>query len=180
MTDMSNITTTKDDLLVVIDMQNDFVTGPLGTKEAETIVPKIAAFIKDFNGKRVYTQDTHHSDYLNTQEGENLPIPHCIKGYPGWEIVPEIKDLITEQDTMLTKPIFGSLKLLDMIRQNKYNNIYLVGVCTGICVINNAVLAKTANPEAKIHVIKDLCACVTPETHEQAINIMKLFQINIL
>lgn len=177
---MININATNSDLLVIVDMQRDFVDGPLGTDEAKAIVPGIVNLIKNFDGHKIYTKDTHQTDYLNTQEGLNLPIPHCIEGYNGWEIVDEIRELIGKDDIVIKKPTFGSLELLELIKDELYENIYFVGVCTGICVISNAILAKTADPETKIHVIADLCACISPESHEHALDAMQRLQIDII
>lgn len=170
----------KKDLLVVVDMQNDFVTGPLGTKEARAIVPGVVDFVKNFNGQRIFTMDTHTSDYLSTQEGRNLPVEHCIKDTDGWELIPELRAVVTEDDIILHKNSFGSLKLAKLVSEGQYANIFFVGVCTGICVISNAVIAKAADTEAAIHIVKDLCACVTPESHETAINAMRLLQMDIV
>ena len=174
---------TKDALLVVIDMQKDFVTGVLGTKEAQAIVPNMVEFIKNFKGKRVFTKDTHNEDYLDTQEGRNLPVAHCIKDTDGWEIVPEIKEIMTEaeRNMVFLKPTFGSTALASIILHYKdVKDIYLIGVCTGICVLSNAVLIKTYNPEIPVHVIGNLCACVTQESHETALAAMKLLQVDVM
>ena len=172
----------KTKLLIVIDMQNDFVTGALGTKEAQRIVKPIARLVDNFDGAVLFTQDTHYDDYLSTQEGKNLPVVHCIKDTKGWEIVSEIN---TIDKICFTKSTFGSTELANWIfleQKELYkglDEIILCGVCTGICVIANAVLLKTVLPETKITVLKDYCACVTPESHENAINAMKLLQINV-
>ena len=166
-------------LLIVVDMQKDFVTGPLGTKEAEAIVPKLADFIQRFDGTRIYTLDTHTSNYLETQEGQLLPIPHCMEGYPGHDLVPEINQLVTKQDMVLTKPGFGSPKLFEYLSSHHFDDIYLAGVCTGICVISNAVLCKTADTESCIHILSDLCACVSPESHRTALAAMERLQMDI-
>lgn len=179
----------KRNLLVIVDMQKDFVTGPLGTKEAEAIVPGIRALIERWktdypNTVIICTRDTHTSDYLNTQEGELLPIPHTIEGYPGHDIVPEIMDVLPENTLIFDKPIFGSHDLYTYIRnqannEDRFTHVYFVGVCTGICIISNAVLARTADPELSIHVVNNLCACATPESHEAAIKAMLTLQIFI-
>lgn len=175
-------------LLVVVDMQNDFVTGVLGTKEAQEIVPAVTKFIKEFDGFVVVTQDTHYSDYMDTQEGANLPVPHCIKDTNGWEIIPEIKNLVVdpEGNNRLThtfeKETFGAEQFQSWLgmKCRDCEEIHFVGVCTGICVISNAVLAKTVLPEAKIFIHKDLCACVTPESHERALESMKTLQMYVV
>ena len=162
--------------LIVIDMQNDFVTGALGTPEAIAIVPKIKAKIEEYlkNGDQVvFTQDTHSENYLNTQEGQYLPVEHCIIGTNGWKIV---KELDRDSCTHIIKHSFGSQNL------SMYANgdVELVGVCTGICVISNAVILKAAYPEKKITIDASCCACVTPESHQTALNAMKLLQMDIV
>lgn len=166
-------------LLIVVDMQKDFVTGPLGTKEAEAIIPKLADFIQKFDGKKIYTLDTHTSDYLETQEGQLLPIPHCMKGFSGHGLVPEIGPLVAEEDLMFTKQGFGSPALFEYLGCHHFDDIYLAGVCTGICVISNAVLCKTADTESRIHILSNLCACVSPESHQTALAAMERLQMDI-
>lgn len=168
------------DLLVVVDMQEDFVNGSLGTKEAQDIVPDVVEFIKRFPGKKVFTKDTHTEAYLSTQEGRNLPVKHTIRGTEGWELVPELRHLVTAQDRIVEKGGFGSLTIAGIVGETHYENIYFIGVCTGICVISNAVIAKAADPESVIHIVKDLCACVSPESHETAIRAMRLLQMDII
>lgn len=168
------------DLLVVVDMQEDFVNGSLGTKEAQKIVPDVVEFIKGFPGRKVYTKDTHTAAYLSTQEGRNLPVEHTIRGTGGWELVSEIRALVTQQDTIIEKGGFGSLTIADIVQKTHCENIYFIGVCTGICVISNAVIAKAADPEAVVHIVKALCACVSPESHETAISAMRLLQMDII
>jgi len=169
-------------ILVVVDMQNDFITGSLGTKEAQAIVKPIAKLVDNFKGDILFTQDTHYDNYLSTQEGKNLPVIHCIKDTEGWEIVPEIN---TIDKVCFSKSSFGCPELSNWIfyerkkMYKKLDEIILCGVCTGICVIANAVLLKTVFPEIKITVLKDYCACVTPESHKNALEAMKLLQINI-
>ena len=177
---MKNLKTGDGDLLVVVDMQEDFVNGSLGTKEAQKIVPDIAECIKSFLGRKVYTMDTHTDAYLSTQEGKNLPVKHTVRGTAGWELVSGIRELVTEADTVIEKGGFGSLTIADIVQKTHYENIYFVGVCTGICVISNAVIAKAADPEAVVHIVKDLCACVSPESHETAISAMRLLQMDII
>ena len=168
------------DLRVVVDMQEDFVNGSLGTREAQKIVPDIVEFIKSFPGKKVYTKDTHTEAYLSTQEGRNLPVKHTIRGTEGWELVPELRQLVTAQDLIVEKGGFGSLTIAEIVGKTHYENIYFIGVCTGICVISNAVIAKAADPESVIHIVKHLCACVSPESHETAISAMRLLQMDII
>ena len=166
-------------LLVVVDMQNDFVTGCLGTKEAQEITGAVAEFVKGFDGGVVFTRDTHGEDYMNTQEGKKLPVPHCLKGSEGWEIVPELKGL-TEGVKVFDKPTFGSTELAEYVKNGNYDEVTLIGVCTGICVMSNALLIKAFNIEVPVKVIADLCACVTPDTHQTALDAMATCQVEII
>ena len=132
--------------IIVVDMQNDFVTGSLGTKEACKTVPVIEKLLKENQENQIiFTQDTHHEDYLSTSEGKMLPVEHCMKGTKGWEIIPELKEW-THQAIMVEKPTFGSLKLPQLISQNQPEQIVLVGVCSDICVISNALILKAYFP----------------------------------
>lgn len=162
-------------LLVVIDMQNDFVTGVLGTNEAASIANSVAEYANNFDGDVALTRDTHHLNYLETQEGKNLPIVHCLENTNGWKIISDIQ----KQNYIFNKETFGSVDLANFIKDNKYETIEFIGVCTDICVISNVLLTKAFVPEAKIIVHKNLCAGVTPESHENAINAMKACQIII-
>ena len=166
-------------ILVVVDMQNDFVTGCLGTKEAREIVPAMVNYVKTFDGTVVFTQDTHGEDYMETQEGAKLPVPHCIKGSKGWEIVPELKE-IADKCKVFEKPTFGSKELAAYLAEEEPSEVDFIGVCTGICVLSNVCLAKAFAPEIPIKVVKDLCACVTPATHETALAAMGTFQIDVI
>ena len=167
-------------LLVVVDMQNDFITGALANPEGQKIVGKIVDFIYDFPGGVVYTADTHYDNYLKTQEGKRLPIFHCIIGFEGWRIVPEIaRALEARNAASFIKHSFGSRDLGEFVRRNSYDEIYFVGVCTDICVIFNAMLCKAFAPETRIVVLKDMCAGVTPESHETALKAMQACQIDI-
>lgn len=169
-------------LLVVVDMQNDFITGALANIEGQKIVDKIADYIKIFNGDVVATRDTHKDNYLETQEGKKLPVPHCIYRTDGWQIVPEIEKAILERTHYIhiNKPSFGSVELAEFVRDECYSDVELVGVCTDICVISNAMIIKAFAPEANIMVLKNLCAGVTPESHETALKAMQACQINIV
>lgn len=170
-------------ILVVVDMQNDFIDGALGTKEAEQIVESVMHKIKEYNITNIYaTRDTHGEDYLSTQEGKNLPVEHCIKDTQGWEIRSEIAELL-DGAVVVDKPSFGSLKLAELLyEENKKQEleIELVGLCTDICVVSNAILLKAKMPEIKISVDASCCAGVTPESHAAALETMKMCQINIL
>ena len=164
-------------ILVVIDMQNDFIDGALGTKEAQAIVPKVAEKIKNFDGKVFYTRDTHDEKYLETQEGKNL----------GWKLTPEI-DVLCEGD-ILNKSSFGSIELgfklndyrsnLRVIKNERVESITLIGVCTDICVISNAMILKAFFPDKPIIVDAACCAGSTPEGHKNALAVMKTCQIQI-
>lgn len=164
--------------LIVVDMQNDFITGSLGSKDATLIVPKVLEKVKNFDGKVIFTRDTHTADYLNTQEGKLLPVLHCVKNTLGHEICDELKPFAS---TVVDKPTFGSLALPDIIKgYNKpVDEIYLCGLCTDICVISNAMILKATFPEAKIIIYKDYSAGVTKESHETALSAMKAVQIYI-
>lgn len=163
--------------LIVIDMQNDFITGPLGNPDCQSVVPNIVQIIQQGSyDKIIFTRDTHSRDYLQTQEGKNLPVEHCIKGTKGWNIINELSG-IANQHTIIDKITFGSMELPEQLKE--YEEIDLVGVCTGICVISNAMILKAAYPEARISVISSATACVTPESKQTALDAMKLCQITI-
>ncbi|MBQ8375363.1 MAG: cysteine hydrolase [Clostridia bacterium] len=166
-------------LLVVIDMQNDFVFGALGSKEAQSILPAVKETIEEFKkaGQTVvFTRDTHENDYLSTQEGKYLPVPHCIRGEKGWEIV----DGLRENERVFNKPTFGSLALAEYIKAENFDEVTLIGVCTDICVASNALLIKATCPELPLRLIKNCCAGVTPQTHEAAIATLASCQVQIL
>lgn len=170
------------ELLIVVDMQNDFIDGALGTPEAQAIVPGVVTKMKEFDGCVLATQDTHTEDYLNTQEGKKLPVEHCIRGTEGWALRPEIAQVLTTEP--IEKPTFGSMGLIDEIRKlqekETIDSVTLVGICTDICVISNAMLIKAAFPELPVRVEADLCAGVTPESHENALEAMKICQIDVI
>ena len=169
-------------LLVVVDMQKDFVDGALGTKEAVAIVPAVVEKIKEYGSEDVFfTRDTHQKDYLSTQEGRNLPVEHCIEGTPGWEIDAKVAEVIRGSQ-IINKPTFGSTELADVIKkisEKEDISIELVGLCTDICVVSNALLLKAAMPEVEISVDASCCAGVIPEKHEAALETMKSCQIRI-
>ena len=165
--------------LVVVDMQNDFIDGSLGTPEAVGIVPAVAAKIEGFDGEVIYTRDTHQDNYMDTQDGHNLPVPHCIEGTKGWELAPAIKSLCKSEP--INKPTFGSRKLGEYIAsRNDAESITLIGLCTDICVISNALLLKAYMPEVHICVDASCCAGVTVQSHQNALEAMKMCQIEIL
>lgn len=189
-------------VLIVVDMQKDFVDGSLGTPEAQKIVPLVAETIKqmaDPNTVCIFTKDTHEHFYLNTLEGKNLPVEHCIAGTAGHSIVDEVfeaycckdfKDpwevypLATTDPLRIEKPSFGSVELQNVLATMNENEaieeITLMGLCTSICVLSNAILCKATLPEVPVNVVADCCACVTPTSHKTALEAMKLCQINII
>lgn len=171
--------------LVVVDMQNDFIDGSLGTKEAVQIVDNVKNKIGEYNPSDVYvTLDTHGPNYLNTQEGQNLPVEHCIKGTYGWQLSPAIEEML-EDAHVFEKPTFGSTDLAETLKElagedypdGEGIEIELVGLCTDICVVSNALLIKAYLPEAEISVDPSCCAGVTPESHEAALATMRMCQI---
>lgn len=173
------------DVLIVVDMQNDFVSGPLGTPEAGAIVPYVVGRVVDGinRGETIlFTRDTHGPDYMDTQEGKNLPVPHCIRGTEGWEIIPQLQP-DTVGRTVIDKPTFGSRALgEELARLNEsepVGKITLIGVCTDICVLSNALLAKAFLPETEIVVEAKCCAGVTPEAHRTALAAMSPCQITV-
>ena len=170
-------------VLIVVDMQNDFIDGALGTKEAKEIVPKAAEKIKSFDGRVIATRDTHEENYLDTQEGRKLPVKPCIRGTAGWESRSEIQELIRELP--MDKLTFGCLDLGNALQkydewQEKIESVTLIGLCTDICVISNAMIVKAALPETRVIVDASCCAGVTPESHKQALEAMKVCQIEVV
>lgn len=166
--------------LIVVDMQRDFIDGALGTDEAVKIVPAVREYIEGFRGEIIFTRDTHTTDYMNTQEGKNLPVPHCIKGTSGWQIADELAPF-AEGKKVFDKPTFGSIELAEYLKSKlEVEEITLVGLCTDICVISNAFLIKAALPEVQISVVEKCCAGVTPESHKRALLSMQTCQIKII
>ena len=193
-------------VLIVVDMQNDFINGALGTPEAQAIVPNVCQEIvhrADPNTVILFTKDTHESNYMKTLEGKNLPVPHCIKDTDGWLIHAPVWNTFRNLDTgyadvranyglmplnpgVIEKPTFGSIDLQNILYciddecEGGVEEITLMGLCTGICVMSNAILAKATLPEVPVNVVANCCACVTPESHKTALEAMKLCQINII
>ena len=167
------------DYLIVVDMQKDFVDGALGTPMAQAIVPAVIEKIKNFKGKILFTRETHPENYLDTQEGKNLPVPHCIKGTEGWEIIKELREYC--QEPPIDKPTFGSMELAEKLTEEKeeISSVTLIGLCTDICVISNALLIKAALPEVPVYVDASCCAGVTEQSHKNALEAMKVCQIHI-
>ena len=173
-------------VLIVVDMQNDFIDGSLGTKEAvETVDNVVAEINKDYD-LVICTRDTHHEDYLNTSEGRHLPVVHCQENTDGWMIRKEVAEAVDKKDNKLiiNKGTFGSPELVDIMKkyadENPLESITLIGLCTDICVVNNALLLKPSFPEVEMRVIADCCAGVTPESHDAALTTMKMCQIEII
>ena len=164
--------------LIVVDMQVDFINGALGSKDAEAIVPAVLKKVKEFDGKIIFTRDTHENTYPDTQEGRKLPISHCIKGSDGWRICDTLRPYAV---TVVDKPTFGSMALPEIISGygQSVDEIELCGLCTDICVISNAMILKAAFPEARITVDGAACAGVTPESHATALAAMRAVQIEV-
>lgn len=169
--------------LVIVDMQNDFITGSLASKEAEKVVPKIVERVKSgFYDDIFATRDTHLENYMDTLEGKKLPVPHCIKDTEGWQIQKDIGDALKEADAYvqyIDKYTFGSLLLPTKIKDST-EQIDIVGVCTDICVVSNALSLRMFYPNMLIRVIADECAGVTPELHEAALKVMQSCQIDVV
>lgn len=168
-------------VLVVVDMQNDFIDGALGTKEAVAIVPKVKEKIENFEGTVLFTRDTHFENYMDTQEGQNLPVPHCIKDTEGWQIRAELDALRTTE--AIDKLTFGATNLPEKLAilhlKESIESITFVGLCTDICVISNVMVTKTYFPEIPIIVDAACCAGVTPESHKNALEAMKVCQVKV-
>ena len=166
-------------ILVVVDMQRDFIDGALGTAEAVKIVPYVKSCIENFDGKVLFTRDTHFTNYMDTQEGKNLPVEHCIKDTPGWEIHPQLEPL--RKTDPIDKVTFGSSALPEILAQEaSIESITFLGLCTDICVISNVMLTKAFFPEVPLIVDAKGCAGVTPESHKNALAAMKICQVTVI
>ena len=168
--------------LIVIDVQNDFVTGSLGTKEAQAMLPHLIEKVKNYDGEILMTRDTHGTDYMETQEGKHLPVPHCILGTEGWELTAELETIRKERDIKVyNKPCFGSLDLVADLKaayeQGELDSVELIGICTDICVVSNALMIKSTMPELPMCVDASCCAGVTPEKHAAALEVMRSCQV---
>ena len=163
-------------ILIVVDMQNDFVSGSLGTAEARDIVTKVRAKLDSFDGDVIFTRDTHNEEYLKTNEGKHLPVEHCIKGSRGWEIIDELKPYVKK---VIDKPTFGSTELVEYLKTKNYDSFELCGLCTDICVVSNALLIKANFYEAEVSVDSTCCAGVTVNSHNSALETMKMCQIEV-
>jgi len=180
-------------MLIVVDMQNDFIDGALGTPEAAAIVEKVTRRIEESSGELIiFTKDTHQDDYLTTPEGKKLPVPHCVEGTHGWQLNDKIfaawknnKNTIKAEnltDNAITKPVFGSVDLVEFVksRQNDITEIEMLGLCTDICVVSNSIMIKNALPAMPISVNASCCAGVTPKTHDEALSVMQMCQIDVM
>lgn len=171
-------------VLIVVDMQKDFVDGSLGTKEAIAIVDAVVKKVNEFDGEVIFTRDTHYGNYMDSQEGKYLPVVHCVKDTAGWEIVPEL-DVIRNAKNMqcYDKPTFGCTELAEDLKKSYENgeieSVELVGLCTDICVVSNALLIKAFMPELPVSVDSACCAGVTPAKHEAALETMRSCQIQV-
>ena len=177
----------KQKFLIVVDMQKDFIDGSLGTSEAQAIVPAVCARIRacrDTGYAVIATLDTHEENYMETREGRQLPVPHCIRGTEGWRIRPEVMEALGKDAVFVEKPTFGSVRLPQIIRDRSGEDgpeaIELLGLCTDICVVSNAMLLKAAFPETDFVVRADCCAGVTPDKHEAALETMRSCQIEVI
>ncbi|MCI8890109.1 MAG: cysteine hydrolase [Eubacterium sp.] len=170
--------------LIMIDIQNDFVTGVLGTKEAQQMLPRLMEKAGSFQGEILMTQDTHFENYLETQEGKLLPVSHCIKGTKGWELVPELEELRQQRKAKVyQKSCFGSIRLAEDLKaayeEGQLDGVELAGLCTDICVVSNALLIKAFLPEIPVIVDAGCCAGVTVEKHMAALEVMRSCQVII-
>ena len=172
-------------LLIVVDMQNDFTTGALRNEDAIAIIPNVVTKVKEAlaDGTDViFTRDTHYDNYMGTEEGKNLPVPHCIEGTPGWELIDELKPYAVSPARIIDKLTFGSSELGQLL-SSEYadcDQIELIGICTDICVISNALLTKAFLPDAHVRVDASCCAGVTPESHRTALDAMKACHVEIV
>ena len=177
----------KQKFLIVVDMQNDFIDGSLGTKEAQAIVPAVTERIRTLKSEGyvvIATLDTHEENYLDIREGKFLPVRHCIRGTEGWRIRKEVREALGDSTVLVEKPTFGSVRLPDIVREMSGPEgpceIELLGLCTDICVVSNAMLLKAAFPETDFAVHADCCAGVTPDKHEAALETMRSCQITVI
>ena len=170
--------------LVVIDMQNDFIDGALGTKEAQAIVPNVVRLIGEGGWDDIMvTQDTHYNDYLDTLEGKKLPVKHCIAGTHGWFLNRDVLNALQQVPLRYAdfdKNTFGSIRLAEYVRDEKFDEIVISGLCTDICVASNALMIRAYNPDLIVKVKADCCAGVTPETHDAALKTMQMCQIEVI
>lgn len=170
--------------LIVVDMQKDFVDGALGSAEAQSIVPAVVEKIRGFNGEVIVTYDTHEEDYMSTREGRLLPVPHCIRDTAGWQLDTAVADALADRAyTVVEKPTFGAVTLPEVVKQlagDEDFSVELIGLCTDICVVSNAMLLKAAFPEVDMTVDAACCAGVTPQSHQAALTTMACCQISVI
>lgn len=167
-------------ILVVVDMQNDFISGALGSRQAREITQRVARKIRTYNGEVCYTMDTHTDDYLSTREGRYLPVAHCIEGTDGWQLCEEVRDALAEKDAAcFIKHTFASDALAEYMKSEQPDEVELIGVCTDICVVSNALMLRAVLENAKIIVDSACCAGVTEEKHRAALAVMESCQIEI-
>lgn len=167
------------DILIVVDMQNDFIDGALGTREAVAIVPYVKKLIENFEGKVFFTRDTHFENYMDTQEGQNLPVKHCVKDTEGWQIRKELEQM--RRTEAIDKVTFGSSDLVKVLeKEENIGSITFCGLCTDICVISNVMVTKAFFPEIPLIVDAAGCAGVTPESHKNALQAMKVCQVKVI
>ena len=165
-------------ILIVVDMQNDFITGSLGSPEAQAIVERVAEKISAFDGDVAATKDTHDLSYPKTQEGRLLPVAHCAVGTEGWEFPPAVSKALANKAYMpFWKDRFASVALGKHVEAGEYEEVHLCGICTDICVVSNALLLKASLPETPIYVAASCCAGTTPEMHKKALDVMRSCQI---
>ena len=166
-------------LLIAVDLQKDFIDGVLGTREAQSILPAVRERLARARAEGetiVFTRDTHTKDYLKTQEGQNLPMEHCLYQTDGWQIA----DGLLEGERTFNKPAFGSTELAEYVRKEGFEQVELIGVCTDICVISNALILKAVLPQTPIAVRAHCCAGVSVQSHENALEAMRMCQIDIV
>ena len=172
-------------ILIVVDMQNDFIDGSLGTKEAVSIVDDVVKEIGNDHDHVICTRDTHHEDYMDTNEGRHLPVLHCVENSEGWQIRNEVMQAVKEKGSfeIIDKPTFGSERMIEVLKrydeEEKIEEITLLGLCTDICVVSNALLVKAAFPEIRVAVKSSCCAGVTVDSHEAALTTMRMCQIEV-
>ena len=167
------------DVLLVVDLQNDFVDGALGNEGNDKIVGPIEELVEGFKGEVVFTRDTHEDSYLESLEGKHLPVTHCVKGTKGWEV-----RIDTKGKKIIDKPSFGSYELVDYLsdlnKKEKIRNIYMVGICTDICVLSIAIMIKNALLDTEVTVIEDLCRATSETAHQASLVVMASCQVNII
>lgn len=171
---------TTGDLAVAVDAQNDFISGVLGSERNERVVPRIARFLRDFHGDKIFTRDTHDDDYLETQEGRNLPVVHGRRYSDGWRLHPDVAATRNPSDRIVDKSAYGSVGLIPAIRRKRYRRIYFVGYDAEYCVLSNVVIARAADPEAEIYVVESLCGYANRRARDVAVEAMRTLNVRII